>query len=175
MNTGANALCLLVLQWAGHHDPAQGNHLHPHRNGCVLGPAILYKPEVLVSNLQWFGYCFLYMSFELWKKKKRLHHSSHLPVGASVQHTMVSLQILCLLGVNTKLQGRNQQAPGLLQRMFSKSIKRNEHPSFVGFPKRESQAGGATEEEAVPSIVILNSLTHNQLVDLLKVRGAMAS
>ncbi len=76
MNTGANALCLLVLQWAGHHDPAQGNHLHPHRNGCVLGPAILYKPEVLVSNLQWFGYCYLYMSFELWKKKKRLPHET---------------------------------------------------------------------------------------------------
>ncbi len=74
----------------------------------------------------------------------------------------------------TNTQGRNQQAPGLLQRMFSKSIKRNEHPSFVGFPKRESQAAAA-EQEAVPSIVILNSLTHDQLVDLLKVRGATAT
>lgn len=73
------------------------------------------------------------------------------------------------------MQGRDQQGPGLLQRMFSKSIKRNEHPSFVGFPKRESQAAAAPEEEAVPSIVILNSLTHNQLVDLLRVRGATAS
>ncbi|BDA46057.1 probable Kinesin-like protein KIF9 at N-terminal half [Coccomyxa sp. Obi] len=69
----------------------------------------------------------------------------------------------------------NQQAPGLLQRMFSKSIKRNEHPSFVGFPKRESRAAATAEEEAVPNIVILNSLTHDQLVDLLKVRGTTSS
>ncbi|KAK9906503.1 hypothetical protein WJX75_003012 [Coccomyxa subellipsoidea] len=70
------------------------------------------------------------------------------------------------------LTGRKQQGPGLLQRMFSKSIKRSEHPSFVGFPKRASEEEG--QKDAAPSIVILNSLTHDQLVDLLKMRGATA-
>jgi hypothetical protein len=56
--------------------------------------------------------------------------------------------------------------------MFSKSIKRSEHPSFVGFPKRASEEEG--QKDAAPSIVILNSLTHDQLVDLLKMRGATA-
>ncbi|BDA46058.1 hypothetical protein COCOBI_08-1500 [Coccomyxa sp. Obi] len=79
--------------------------------------------------------------------------------------------------VASVVKGRNQQAPGLLQRIFSKSIKRGEHPSFVGFPRKMSQAAAAAaaEEEAVPSIVILNSLTHDQLVDLLNVKGARAS
>ena len=69
-------------------------------------------------------------------------------------------------------QGRKQQGTGLLQRMFSKSVKRSEHPSFVGFPKRDSEE--EAQEDAAPSIVILNSLTHDQLVDLLKMRGATA-
>lgn len=112
-------------------------------------------------------------------RNKNLPEGCDTIVRASVQHSLGSPQILdrfvlmylCI----ADMQGRNQQGPGLLQRMFSKSIKRNEHPSFVGFPKRESQAAAAEEEEPVPNIVILNSLTHNQLLDLLKVRGATAS
>lgn len=57
--------------------------------------------------------------------------------------------------------------------MFSKSIKHSQHPSFSGFPRRQSEE--EVQAKAVPNIVILNSLTHDQLLDLLKVRGATAS
>lgn len=55
---------------------------------------------------------------------------------------------------------------GLLQRMFSRSVKRNEHPSFIGFPRPQQECG---EEQGGHNIVIINSLTHDQLLDLLKV------
>ena len=54
---------------------------------------------------------------------------------------------------------------GVLQRMFSRTARRTEHKSFAEFPARTM-----ADEEAsdVSNIVILNSLTHDQLLDLLK-------
>ena len=54
---------------------------------------------------------------------------------------------------------------GVLQRMFSRTARRMEHKSFAKFPARTM-----ADEEAgdVSNIVILNSLTHDQLLDLLK-------
>ncbi|BDA46059.1 hypothetical protein COCOBI_08-1510 [Coccomyxa sp. Obi] len=100
----------------------------------------------------------------------------NLPTGLAVRRPLRSTS--GELFSSSQEWGGNQQASGLLQHMFSKSIKRNEHPSFVGFPKRDSQAAEAAEEEAVPNIVILNSLTHNQLTHnqlVEQVRGATAS
>ena len=49
--------------------------------------------------------------------------------------------------------------------MFSRTARRMEHKSFADFPTR-----ALPDEEAsgVSNIVILNSLTHDQLLDLLK-------
>jgi hypothetical protein len=56
---------------------------------------------------------------------------------------------------------------GMIQRMFSRSMKHSEHPSFIGLPRPQP---AQTEGQGVPNIVILNSLTHDQLLDLLKAR-----
>lgn len=53
----------------------------------------------------------------------------------------------------------------MLQRMFSRTMRRPEHESFSGFPMKPLPA---EEDAGAPNIVILNSLTHDQLLELLK-------
>ncbi len=62
---------------------------------------------------------------------------------------------------------RASKGPSVLQRMFSRTMRRPEHESFSGFPMKPKPA---EEDTSSPSIVILNSLTHDQLVELLKGR-----
>lgn len=59
------------------------------------------------------------------------------------------------------------RAPSVLQRMFSRTMRRPEHESFSSFPMKPMPAA---EDAGNPNIVILNSLTHDQLVQLLKAR-----
>ena len=56
---------------------------------------------------------------------------------------------------------------GVLSRMFGRGRRRGEHESFSNFaPVNKADR---EDDSGVPNIVILNSLTHNQLVELLKV------
>ena len=57
------------------------------------------------------------------------------------------------------------RTPSVLQRMFSRTMRRSEHESFSSFPMKPMPAA---EDAGNPNIVILNSLTHDQLVQLLK-------
>ena len=61
------------------------------------------------------------------------------------------------------------RGPSVLQRMFSRTMRRPEHESFSGFPMKPLPA---EEGASNPNIVIINSLTHDQLVEMLKGRPA---
>ena len=56
---------------------------------------------------------------------------------------------------------------GVLSRMFGRGRRKGEHESFSNFaPVNKADR---EDDSGVPNIVILNSLTHNQLMELLKV------
>ena len=58
---------------------------------------------------------------------------------------------------------------GFFGRMFGKGSRHREHESFSGFAQTAPSAK-EQDENSGANIVILNSLTHNQLMELLKVR-----
>ena len=60
-----------------------------------------------------------------------------------------------------------QPKQGLFKRIFGRGKRSGEHESFSGFAQYAPQE--RMPEDAAPNIVILNSLTHDQLMELLKV------
>ena len=63
-----------------------------------------------------------------------------------------------------------EKKKGMLSRMFGRGRRKGEHESFSNFaPVNKADR---EDDSGVPNIVILNSLTHNQLMELLKVGPA---
>ena len=60
-----------------------------------------------------------------------------------------------------------QPKQGLFKRIFGRGNRGGEHESFSGFAQYAPPE--RMPEDAAPNIVILNSLTHDQLMELLKV------
>ena len=60
-----------------------------------------------------------------------------------------------------------QPKKGIFKRIFGRGKQGGEHESFSSFAQNAPQQ--RTREESGQNIVILNSLTHSQLMELLKV------
>ena len=65
-----------------------------------------------------------------------------------------------------------QPKQGLFRRMFGRGKRGGEHEAFSNFA--QTAPSERASEEAGQNIVILNSLTHNQLMELLKVPPQLA-
>ena len=63
---------------------------------------------------------------------------------------------------------KHLEQPAQLQRKVSKAMRTSEHESFAGHSLTAAEEKMA-KESGMNNIVILNSLTHEQLVELLKV------
>ena len=59
-----------------------------------------------------------------------------------------------------------QPKQGLFKRIFGRGKRSGEHESFSNFQYAPTER---VPDDAAPNIVILNSLTHGQLMELLKV------
>lgn len=72
---------------------------------------------------------------------------------------------MCLQDANA---ARHTERPGLLRRLFGRRLRRRPAAAFESYAAALGREEG---EEALPSIVILNLLSHDQLLCLLEVRG----
>lgn len=61
-----------------------------------------------------------------------------------------------------------QPKQGLFKRIFGRTKRSGEHESFSNFAQYAPTE--KLPDDAAPNIVILNSLTHDQLMELLKVK-----
>ena len=64
-------------------------------------------------------------------------------------------------------RGAPQPKQGLFKRIFGRGKRGGEHESFSSFAQYAPTE--RLPDDAAPNIVILNSLTHDQLMELLKV------
>ena len=87
--------------------------------------------------------------------------------------TVVTVQ-RCSASCSAEPQDRKvapQPKQGIFKRIFGRSKRGGEHESFSSFAQYAPPE--RMPNDAAPNIVILNSLTHDQLMELLKVSGSI--